>query len=1191
MQGTPQGPSSHATPRFEASNTAMGRRRAALNACLAFALALGLLPFFSAGEAAAAPESWADDIPDMLAAGSYAEGEVVVVMSGDAVEAVALETDGAADTVEPIMEIDAEAIESDRGDAAARSALGSASIGSISVVRSDTSSTEELLYALADDPTVISAEPNYTDIELTDLEADDEIDFDEAAPAAVANAEAASRAAQGSATPSAVPDLSRFQWAFAGGNTMKTPGSSANASINAPLWNQAGGNMDGEDVIVAILDGGIDTTHPDLVNSIYRFDVQKQKALGCGEFGFNSESVANPAVDPADVTDEIGHGTHCAGIIAAEWNGSGTSGVASNAKLMVIKNGASTSSLVDQLNAYAFIKKAKLEQGIDVQVTSNSWMLYQSSRALDAAVRDLGESCGIVSVFGAGNDGLDIDGNVISGGILKDNPYAVSVAGTNTSDELWSHSNYGKATVSLAAPAGGILSTVPQTHSSYFPDMVDPSENLIYEGFDGTASAFEASALHADGTTEPLGTGAIDTSTYFTGSGSLYAELEPIAAFGKSSSLFGIEFKATGPIAEPAAGTDAWIGFSLYSTNATLTVQEIEIKTTNKDVNGNAQWLSLSESGGSYLSALGVGQTWDTFADSLPTDASIDFDDFEMRVYLVSAGTLPVWIDSLGIGTQQVPYGYKNGTSMATPSVAGSTAVLAAKYPDDSAAERAARIKASVRTNPALADAVSSGGVIDLSIDGTPSADAYEPVIAGAEAKGTAATVRGSYFGSAEGAVAIEAAGLGDGPLAYKASIDSWTDTTIKITAEPALSGIVEVQVTTAEGASSTRTCFISPGDTVYENTLPLPTDDDPYSQTALVDGETNGILAALEGGVYSLPRFELIENAPFVQSMWRYDTEGETWTKAASLPEPLANASATQWSGKLLVKGTTMEILSDGVPRTWGYENPAEAGKAEVRVYAYDPADGSWTALPAAGIADGSTIASVGDVVVLVGGDAPASEDEDALLEEIAKASAVLSYDPKSGVLDSFATLAIPHVNPQAIASDGVLYVYDAQDGTFEAVENGQGTELADAFPAFADGDTKCAFAAVKGGIAMVGPLSQDGKADTYLLHTGETKFAPYAKRSSDARALQPAATSCNGKLYAMATSYIEPGGMYFRATAIETDEATTIPIEKDPADATGANDLAKTNDPIALPAFALAALTALAGVTGAATLARRKR
>lgn len=707
------------------SNAARGTKPSNKIACgaLALALALGLAPVAPA--AAAQPEDgWAADIPAMLAAGPYAEGEVVACLDGTA--AAPLSDEAAA---EPLMDLDDE-------DAGGTTRL--------TVIRSDSQDTEELLRSLADDPSVVFAEPNYTGMELPD---------DEGTATSLASADIASASA---ASTGAAKDATAYQWGFGNdASTLQTPGVSNAASANPPSWDEEGGNMDGEEVVVAVLDSGIDASHPDLDDSIYRFSPAQQQALGCGELGYNAEAAANPALDAADVADHGSHGTHCAGIIAAEWDGAGTSGIASDAKLMVIKNGDATSSLVDQLNAYAFVKRAVLEQGVNVRVTSNSWVVTQASRALDAAVRDLGESCGIVSVFGAGNWALDNDENLYSGSMFEGNPYAVVVAATNTADELWNQSHWGAATVDIGAPGGGILSTVPLSRSRYLPDIVNDGANLLYEGFDGDAApcAVTLAAVTAEGGSAPLSDAKNGDATAFaTGSGSFSTTLDqPIEVHGVNG-MYVVEFAATS-VAAPAEGAEALFGLSMYSETMTA-----PFKAQVKLADGT--WAPIEDP--EYGSAKCLGQTWDALDLDLPP--STDFDDFRLRITFVAPLNTHVWFDSVGVGTQKVPYDYLSGTSMATPAAAGACAVLAAQHPGDTAAQLAARLMGSVRPNDSLAGLTVTGGALDLSVAGEPSSPdpALNPVIDSIALDGASLTISGSSFGGAEGTVELAEAGLGD---------------------------------------------------------------------------------------------------------------------------------------------------------------------------------------------------------------------------------------------------------------------------------------------------------------------------------------------------------------------------------------------------------------------------------------------
>ena len=95
--------------------------------------------------------------------------------------------------------------------------------------------------------------------------------------------------------------------------------------MHSPSWNTKGStNISPEkDRVVAIVDGGIDHTHPDLAPLMV--DMTKYNMGIGGKYGYNSSGDG----EEDDTMDRDGHGTHCAGIVAAAWDGIGTSGVAS----------------------------------------------------------------------------------------------------------------------------------------------------------------------------------------------------------------------------------------------------------------------------------------------------------------------------------------------------------------------------------------------------------------------------------------------------------------------------------------------------------------------------------------------------------------------------------------------------------------------------------------------------------------------------------------------------------------------------------------------------------------------------------------------------------------------------------------------------------------------------------------------
>ncbi len=151
-----------------------------------------------------------------------------------------------------------------------------------------------------------------------------------------------------------------------------------------------------------------------------------------------------------------GHGTHVAGTIAASLNGTGTVGVAPGVSIMALKfidDGWACGT--DDL-AIAAIDYAA---SFGVRVINASWGGPQPSTVLDAAIAD----SGALFVAAAGNGGQDLDRP--SGDryypASSTLPNVLAVAAVDQSGRLASFSNYGTATVDLAAPGTNILSTYP----------------------------------------------------------------------------------------------------------------------------------------------------------------------------------------------------------------------------------------------------------------------------------------------------------------------------------------------------------------------------------------------------------------------------------------------------------------------------------------------------------------------------------------------------------------------------------------------------------------------------------------------------------------------------------------------------------------------------------------------------------
>ncbi len=244
------------------------------------------------------------------------------------------------------------------------------------------------------------------------------------------------------------------QWAL---NNVGQNGGKAKADVAAiKAWLKTQGSTD---VVVAVLDSGVNYTHPDLVENMWlrpdNISVYKDDELGV----FNDLRGFNAADNRSDPMDDNGHGTHCAGIIGAEGdNSQGIAGINWNVQIMPLKflgrgGFGTTKDAIEAIN-YAIDRK---RAGVNVKVINASWGSTAYSKALEDAIRAAGEE-GILFVAASGNDGSSNDKrpHYPSNYNL---PNVISVAALDRSDNLASFSNFGVKTVHVAAPGREILST------------------------------------------------------------------------------------------------------------------------------------------------------------------------------------------------------------------------------------------------------------------------------------------------------------------------------------------------------------------------------------------------------------------------------------------------------------------------------------------------------------------------------------------------------------------------------------------------------------------------------------------------------------------------------------------------------------------------------------------------------------
>ncbi len=220
-----------------------------------------------------------------------------------------------------------------------------------------------------------------------------------------------------------------------------TPG----ADISAPeAWELETGNPD---VIIAVLDTGVDYNHPDLQGNMWQ-DAD-------GNFGANF--AGGPVNDPMDFS---GHGTHVAGTVAAVGNnGVGVTGVMWEADIMAVRvcnEDTCPLSAIAQGLEYAIENGARISNnsyGTQTPTASGPAPLY-------VTMMENAQQQGHFYITSAGNANNDNDVlNVYPANLMLDFDNVFSVGNSTPDDTRSPGSNFGNETVHLFAPGTNIAST------------------------------------------------------------------------------------------------------------------------------------------------------------------------------------------------------------------------------------------------------------------------------------------------------------------------------------------------------------------------------------------------------------------------------------------------------------------------------------------------------------------------------------------------------------------------------------------------------------------------------------------------------------------------------------------------------------------------------------------------------------
>lgn len=242
---------------------------------------------------------------------------------------------------------------------------------------------------------------------------------------------------------------------LAGASPQAAQTGTLSADINAQnAWTLTTGS---HNVVVGILDTGLDITHPDLAANVFTNTVHTP--------GYTGDIHGWNFVDNSpDVTDYVGHGTNVAGIIGAVGNnGVGVSGINWNVSLLPLKIGIGDTDEVDISAAVKGLEYAVAlkHEGVNIVAINASFggqtLTYDPT--FDQALHDAANA-GILFVVAAGNDSASDDaGNFFPAKYSLNNPNVITVAATDNRDDLAFFSNYGQASVTVAAPGVAITNT------------------------------------------------------------------------------------------------------------------------------------------------------------------------------------------------------------------------------------------------------------------------------------------------------------------------------------------------------------------------------------------------------------------------------------------------------------------------------------------------------------------------------------------------------------------------------------------------------------------------------------------------------------------------------------------------------------------------------------------------------------
>lgn len=419
------------------------------------------------------------------------------------------------------------------------------------------------------------------------------------------------------------------------------------------------------EVVVAVVDTGMDITHPDLAANVWTNPAEIPGNLIDDDNNGYVDDVHGYDVlnNTASVVDSGSHGTHVAGTIAAVGRNSlGVIGLQYRAKVVPVKVSSDGSNIPTSAVISAFNYVLKLKQaGANLVAINASFASSTNSNSEVAAITALRDA-GIVLCAAAGNDAFNNE-STPSYPASYTTSNIISVASIDNKNLISSFSNYGATSVDIGAPGSDILSTRPLVDVTTTAAVAVNSVNYV------------TAPLTFSGITGPAG---LTKSIYNCGYG--YPADFPPAVRGNIALI------------QRGSSTATSFTFASKVTNAMKAgaVAAVIYDNTAGTATGSPWTLGTS---GAWIPALRITQASGTsiLANALPAST-----------------TLSVNRDP------SLAYQSLSGTSMATPHVTAAVAFAAMNFPTETMSQRIARILGHVTPLPALAGKTTTGGSLSL---------------------------------------------------------------------------------------------------------------------------------------------------------------------------------------------------------------------------------------------------------------------------------------------------------------------------------------------------------------------------------------------------------------------------------------------------------------------------------------------